>query len=165
MVLSHHIAGEKSLWWHCCCFPIYSCFHWLIYRILKEPLLKALHVTHAKILNQLLNNRLPLYCSNRQGIPISENIAELKGISEQLFEDLEEGNLFTLNFNMIDQMFWFVEDFCFWGLLDASSSEHFNYTIKRFLERHPQGKLLLCRELSRQGMPLSKTKPGEIEKF
>lgn len=40
----------------------------------KEPLLVALHITHAAVLNQISRNLSPLYYSSSHGIPISDNI-------------------------------------------------------------------------------------------
>lgn len=100
----------------------------------KEPLLKALHVTYANVINRLLHCKSPLYYSSGHGLPISENTKGLKAISKQILEGLNGIILFTLKFHILKHISEDSLRFGDLGLLDASPFEHFNHTIETFIE-------------------------------
>lgn len=63
---------------------------------------------------------------------LSENIRQLKILSKELFGDLEDTNLFTLKFHMLDHIVEDVARFENLNILDAFPYEHFNFILKTF---------------------------------
>lgn len=82
---------------------------------------------------QTFQSHLSLCYSNRHRLPISEGIENPKAILKHIDEKLEVADLFTMKFYMLNRIFKILLRFGDLGLLDASSSEHFNYTIKTFI--------------------------------
>lgn len=114
-------------------FPFIAAFLDRAIGCADNPALTTVHTLYSDIVNQLLYTKPERKLHGNENVVTSETIRRLKMVAKNLFEDLEDFNLFTLKFHMLDHIAEDVSRFGALNFVDASPFEHFNYVIKKFI--------------------------------
>lgn len=120
---SKNIVRGKRFLGTPCCLHICRCFHWPS----KTEFFKNHYYNSVRDMWTCFE---PILHMQSLYIPVFANIQKQKAISKQIFENMKEADLFTLNFTMMTTFMKIWKHLVIWDSFDASPFECFIYTIE-----------------------------------
>lgn len=127
-------------------FPFIAAFLDRVLGYADNQQLTMIHSLYSDVVNMVMYNTPDWELQHENVNHLEQKVRMLKRSAKELFEHLEEVNLFTLKFHMLDHVSNDLYKFGILSFLDASAYEHFNFTIKKFIRMTSMRKLTTIEE-------------------